>query len=86
MAIPSPRPLALRPWLLAGVVGALLTAALDTILLRAALPTIDLGAELEAIATARVPKPVEHVDPGEPQQAEIGAPGWSGLGVRAAPR
>ena len=51
-----------------------------------ALPTIDLGAELEAIATARVPKPVEHVDPGEPQQAEIGAPGWSGLGVRAAPR
>ncbi len=39
MAIPSPRPLALRPWLLAGVVGALLTAAVDTILLRAALPT-----------------------------------------------
>ena len=33
-----------------------------------ALPTIDLGAELEAIATARVPKPVEHVDPGSPSR------------------
>lgn len=36
-----------------------------------ALPSIDLGTELKAIATARVPKPVEEVGPGEDQQTEI---------------